>query len=413
MVVNHSFWLQQPVFSNCDARDLESMLDLSSLASYRDGQIICQEGDASDHFALIISGQVEVLKIGENQEERLLRVMHPGDFFGEMSLFYPEQTRSATVRAASQVELLEIPLEDMRAFMKEHTDLAFSLMQAAISRFREGEQAAFQELLEKNRQLALSMSELEAAQEQLIQKETLEHELSLARQVQESFLPRRLPELLGWELATYWQPAHKVGGDFYDFIPLDEERLACVIGDVTGKGMPAALIMAITRNCLRATLRQAGSPGRWLAQMNDLLCEEMPQFMFVTTFLALVTPGTGEVLFANAGHCLPVHCCGGKTSELRATGMPLGLIPDLTYEESSVILKPEDWVLFYSDGLLEAHNDQREIFGAQRIHAAVRQANLIHHTQERMDGLVQEQARFSSQNEELEDDLTLVILSRS
>ena len=160
----------------------------------------------------------------------------------------------------------------------------------------------------------------------------LEQDLKMAYKVQADLLPRKMPQLPGWQLATYWQPARMVSGDFYDFIHLPDGRLGIVIGDVTDKGMPAALVMANTRSILRAVIASAArkgheTPGKLLARANNLLCEDMPQKMFVTCQLAILEPETGRLCISNAGHPLPFHWTDEGLDELCATGMPLGLIP--------------------------------------------------------------------------------------
>ncbi len=403
---------QHPVFSLLSSDERRSILLRGRVDRYFPGEMIFREGDYANNFAVILSGEVKVVKVARSQEERELRILKAGDFFGEMSIFFPEHTRSASARAISQVELLKIPIPDMQELMNRHSDLAFLLMQEAMSRFRQTENAALVELMEKNRQLAQSMQELKAAQEQLILKEMWEHERKMARQVQESFLPQQVTAPEGWDLAVYWKPALDVGGDFYDIIPAGDQRTAYAIGDVTGKGMPAALVMAITRSILRVTIQQGGGAGPSLERMNNLLAEEIPEKMFVTLFLSFVDWRTGEIQFANAGHCLPIYCGANTTGELKARGMPLGMIPDLSYEENTFSLKRGEWVLFYSDGLVEAHNAEQEMFGSERLHAAVRQMHGLGRAAGRLDGLVQGFFQFTQPRQEPEDDVTLVILGR-
>jgi len=157
-------------------------------------------------------------------------------------------------------------------------------------------------------------------------RERLDQELAVARLIQQNFLPRQVPELDGWGVAADYRPAREVGGDFYDFIDLPDGRLGIVIGDVTDKGVPAALVMAATRSVLRASAQRLLEPGAVLERVNEHLCPDIPENMFVTCLYGVLEPDTGRLVFANAGHNLPVMSVDGVVSELRARGMPLGLM---------------------------------------------------------------------------------------
>jgi steroid delta-isomerase-like uncharacterized protein len=140
------------------------------------------------------------------------------------------------------------------------------------------------------------------------EQERIEQELQVARQIQQALLPEVVPELYGWQLAAHYNPAREVGGDFYDFLELEDGRLGLVVGDATGKGIPAALVMATTRGMLRASAQPLDSPGEVLARVNDALYPDIPSDMFVTCFYAILEPKSGTLSYANAGHDLPT--CG-------------------------------------------------------------------------------------------------------
>lgn len=242
-------------------------------------------------------------------------------------------------------------------------------------------------------------------------RERVEQELQTARRIQESLLPKETPDLAGWQLATFYQPAREVGGDFYDFIELGNGRLGIVLGDVTDKGIPAALVMATTRSMLRAIATQpAIAPGLTLAQVNGLLCADLPLGMFVTCYYAILDPATGRLHYANAGQDLPyVRRADGSVSELWATGMPLGLMNDMVYEEQETALAPGDELLFYSDGLVEAHSPVREMFGFPRLMALL---SSYSSSTPPIDFLLHELVGFTGPEWEQEDDITLVTLRR-
>lgn len=238
----------------------------------------------------------------------------------------------------------------------------------------------------------------------------LEQELQTARLIQHSLLPREVPTIAGWQLATYYQPAREVGGDLYDFFSLADGRLGLVVGDVTDKGVPAAIVMATARSMLRAAAQASSSPGEVLARVNDLLYADTPERMFVTCFYAILDPANGRLRYANAGHDLPYRHANGEVEELQATGMPLGLMPDKHYEEFEISVNPGERILFYSDGLVEAHNPTHEMFGFPRLRTLLSRSpgcdSLIEH-------VLDELKRFTGEEWEQEDDVTLLTLQRT
>ncbi len=261
-------------------------------------------------------------------------------------------------------------------------------------------------------QLVESMEQRQILIEQnarLEERTRIEQELRTAHLIQHSLLPKEVPVLAGWQIATYYQSAREVGGDLYDFLMFEDGRLGLVIGDVADKGVPAAMVMASTRSMLRAATQVTDSPGEVLARVNDLLYADIPPNMFVTCFYAVLDPGSGKLRYANAGHDLPYQRDAGKVCELRATGMPLGLMPGMSYEEQEVIVALDESILFYSDGLVEAHNPEREMFGFPRLKALLEEhtggATLI-------DFLLGELRSFTGDGWEQEDDMTMLTLQR-
>jgi serine phosphatase RsbU (regulator of sigma subunit)/anti-sigma regulatory factor (Ser/Thr protein kinase) len=241
-------------------------------------------------------------------------------------------------------------------------------------------------------------------------RERFEQELRVAQLIQQNFLPREAPDLPDWRLAAYYQPAREVGGDFYDFINLDDGRFGLVIGDVTDKGVPAALVMAATRSVIRATAQRLDSPAAVLQQVNDVLCPDMPPNMFVTCQYSILDPVSGRLVYANAGHNLPYLHTAGEALELRATGMPLGLLPGMGYDDKEVTIPLGGSVLFHSDGLAEAHSPAHEMFGFPRLKEMVA---LHGGGPDLIDTLRRDLAAFTGREREQEDDVTLVTLTRA
>jgi serine phosphatase RsbU (regulator of sigma subunit)/anti-sigma regulatory factor (Ser/Thr protein kinase) len=241
-------------------------------------------------------------------------------------------------------------------------------------------------------------------------RERYEQELRVATLIQQQFLPRHLPDLPDWQVAAYYGPARAVGGDFYDFMELADGRIGIVVGDVTDKGVPAALVMARTHSILRGDAPRLVSPAKVLEHANELLVAEMPESMFVTCLYLVLDPATGHVVYANAGHNLPYVRTATGVVEFRATGMPLGLMPGMAYEEREADIGPGDNVLLYSDGLVEAHDPSGAMYGFPRLRADLETALA---GSELIDELLDRLHAFTGQGWEQEDDITLVALRRS
>jgi serine phosphatase RsbU (regulator of sigma subunit)/ketosteroid isomerase-like protein len=253
---------------------------------------------------------------------------------------------------------------------------------------------------------------LSALEQQMRERERVEQELLVARRIQQASLPKEIPSLEGWQIAPYYQPAREVGGDFYDFHFLSGGQLGLVVGDATGKGVPAALVMSTTCGMLQAVSQtvDSTSPGEVLERVNETLLARIPPNMFVTCFYAILDPNSASLSYANAGHDLPYRWHGGDAEELRARGMPLGLMPGMSYEEGEISLIEGNCVLFYSDGLVEAHDPKREMFGFPRLRALIAK-----HDEQRSlgDFLLEELYSFVGEGWEQEDDITLLTLERS
>jgi serine phosphatase RsbU (regulator of sigma subunit)/predicted ester cyclase len=250
-------------------------------------------------------------------------------------------------------------------------------------------------------------------EQERIERERVEQELQVARRIQQASLPNEVPELEGWQIAKHYQPAREVGGDFYDFHLLSEGRLGLAVGDATGKGVPAALVMATTCGMLQlaAQALDFSPPREVLAWVNETLLARIPPNMFVTCFYAILDPKSGSLSYANAGHDLPyLRRRSGDCEELRARGMPLGLMAGMSYEQKEIVLEAGEAALFYSDGLVEAHDPKGEMFGFPRLRELVAE-----HAEEGSlgDFLLEELYSFVGEGWEQEDDVTLLTLKRS
>jgi sigma-B regulation protein RsbU (phosphoserine phosphatase) len=236
----------------------------------------------------------------------------------------------------------------------------------------------------------------------------LEHDLQMARDIQQGLLLAAVPSLRGWELSAVSNPARDLGGDLYDFLGLPDGWQAIMIGDVSGKGLPAALRMAVTRTVFRHHARQGHSPAATLAAVNDGVCSDIPQGM-VTMLYIMLHPQEGTLRISNAGHTFPL-LLNGQVAELELSGVPLGVMQDMDYSEMTVTLEPGDSLLLYTDGVTEATNNDDEMFGTAHLQMLL-EAN-IHLKPRALMRLLLNELRVWSPEKMQDDDITMVVLRR-
>lgn len=258
---------------------------------------------------------------------------------------------------------------------------------------------------------ALRMVELVERQESdRVHRERYEQELNVARRIQRELLPRQVPQPEGWCFEVFYEPAREVGGDFYDFYDLGEGRVGLAVGDVTDKGMPAALVMASCRTVLRGIALGARdlAPGEVLRRANELLVGDIPAGMFITCLYGILQPASGAFRFANAGHNPPVRRTEGVAAQVRARGMPLGLLNGMDYEEAATSLEPGDVLVFTSDGITEAHSPGGAMFGFKGLSDALSVPG-----SDVIPVLLRAQQAFSGPDREQEDDVTVIAVTRN
>lgn len=411
-----------PFLATLPAEDLVTVSASMQRQVIEAGAVLMREGDLGDCLYLVLSGELEIIKAYATPDARSLGLRGPGQVVGEMSLINPDHRRTATVCARVPTAVAAVARATVDAILRKHPQLALQAMRTLSQRLQEADEATIRDLQEKNRLLTQAYHDLQAAQAQIIANERAEHERQLAQEriaqeqrvaqrIQQALLPKELPDLPGWSMATHYQPARAVGGDFYDFLAFPKGRLGLVIGDATDKGMPAALVMATTRSIVRGVAQGTRDPGAILARTNELLCPDMPPGMFVTCLCAVLNPITGVLRFANAGHDLPYVYSGSAATALRATGMPLGLLPGMHYEEKEVTLQPGDRLCLYSDGLVEAHDRAGQMFGFPRLQQLIAQCD-YGSSQGMIQYLLAALAQFTGEGWEQEDDITLITLER-
>jgi sigma-B regulation protein RsbU (phosphoserine phosphatase) len=334
------------------------------------GALLFHEGDEGHSCFIVLDGEIGILRAME-RGERLLAVQTAGQLFGEGSLLHPDHRRTAGARALTSARLLEITRQDFEALLARHPSFAYELLRQMSFQLRAANDATINDLQEKNRQLTRAYEELQAAQSQLIEKEKLEHELQMAREMQEQSLPRRMPNLPGFSFGARLAPARLVSGDFFDFIELDADRVGIVVGDVCGKGVPAAFFTAQTRSLLRGEAGRAVAPAAALREVNRHLLEMSAPGMFVTMVYGVLDRRTREFVFVRAGHELPLLSdgCGRAAYIGRGLGHPLGILPEPALEEHTSTLPPGATLLIYTDGVTEAMDARGSQFGATLLRA--------------------------------------------
>ncbi|HNS50843.1 MAG TPA: SpoIIE family protein phosphatase [Anaerolineae bacterium] len=364
---------QVPLFADLHRAEVDVVAAAVREVTAAPGDLLFAEGDPGDRLFVIVSGKVEVLKSLGSPDERMLAVREAGEFFGEMSLFEPDGRRTAAVRAMTPLHLLEMQRADFEQLLHHDPAVAYQMVRTLSLRLNHSHNTTIADLREKNHQLALAYAELKAAQAQLIEKERLEKELETARWIQRSILPSSLPGVPGYDLGAFLMPARAVGGDLYDFIPLPDHRLGVVIGDVSDKGVPAAIFMALTYSLLRAEAVRWESPSAVLQATNRHLLGMNEAGMFVTVLYGVLDSHHSSFLYARAGHEVPMRLdpSGKVEAPQRGRGQPLGLFDAPDLDERSIGLPPGSVLLMYTDGATDLTDPQGTRFGLDRLREAV------------------------------------------
>ncbi len=369
-----------PFFQTLPPRHIRWLADTLQPVDVLAGTVLFKEGERGDVFYIIIQGQLEVLKALADGGTEIISHRGPGEYVGEMALLHPQGLRTATVRAAEDSELLVMTRADFDALLHRYPSLGYELALVLSDRLEQANTRAIRRLEDRNRalqsaldELQATLDELHAAQAELVEKQKLEHELALARDIQMSLLPPVLPSLPGFDFGARLLPMSQVGGDFYDFIPLPDGSLGIAVGDVSGHGMPAALIMAITLALLRAEACRGCPPSEVLTSVNEELLKLGTRRMFVTVLYGVLQAGTGDFVYARAGHEPPVVTLPGAAPCLAdlVGGRLLGLFPEIVLSDARLTLPPGASLVLYTDGVIEARSPDREFYGEERLTDAV------------------------------------------
>jgi serine phosphatase RsbU (regulator of sigma subunit) len=359
-----------PLFVDLPSSEIKHLAESLQTRNVKEGTVLLQEDRSEGDLFILLDGEVEIIKALGTGDERLLAVREASTFLGEMSFFSEDGRHTASVRAKTPLEVMEISRTDFDALLNRHPPMAYGLVRTLSQRLDEAEDLTIEDLRRKNRELLRAYKELEAAQEQIIEKERLERELEVARDIQMSILPRELPELPCFEFGSLIEPMAAVGGDFFDVIPLGDDKLGIVAGDVSDHGVGAALFMAMTVTLLRATSRRIAEPIEVLRSVNQNLLEMNDTGMFVTILYGVMDCVTREFEYARAGQSLPMLLdVEGVAVELdHDSGQLLGLFPDPLIDVQQLSLQPDNLLLIYTDGLSEAENSDGVMFGDERLY---------------------------------------------
>jgi len=398
-----------PLFVSLPPSALADMAVSLQENRYSAGTVLFREGDYGDRFYIVLDGEIAIVKALGSDDERLLGRRGAGEFVGEMSLLSRDGLRTASVRVEADARVLELTRADFDALLHRYPLLAYEMLRVLSVRLRESHDIAIRDLHEKNVRLTQAYADLQAAQARIIEQETLERELRLARETQESMLPRALPRLAGLDIGARMVAARMVGGDFYDVFPLGPDRLGVVIGDVSGKGMPAALFMALVSSLLRTeALRGDTTPEQVLRIVNRHLLSRDARSMFVTLLYGVLGRETREFAFVRAGHEMPLllDAAGTLLTPEMGRGHALGLFLNPVLDIQAVQLPAGGTLLLYTDGVNEAMDAHGQLFGTERIVAAMRGARQAS-AQQLCDQIVQVVTEYRGLAAQA-DDITLV-----
>jgi serine phosphatase RsbU (regulator of sigma subunit) len=381
------------ILGGLSSATIQRLLALGEPVDIGAQEILVRQGDRSDCAYLILAGELEVV-VDTDHGEVLLARLSRGALVGEIGVF-ADLPRNATVRACGSVRALRLD----RGPLLEAGDADPSLLRSVISRLG-GQIARFNNAigLYTNAVAALEQDNFEESildalrqpgpelvdfaqhfrrmAEQIVKRRAQQAEMASAAAIQRAMLPITQPTNFvegQFDIFTHMVPAREVGGDLFDVVELDPDRLVITIGDVCGKGVPAALFMAVTQTVMRLVVRTGQDLQAEMRAANDLLVANNREVMFATLFCGVLDIRSGTLTYCNCGHNAPLVLRRGESSfeALRACGPPLGIADDFEYVTRSIALAPGDMLFSYTDGVTEAENGQSAQFGTDRLEQAL------------------------------------------
>ena len=359
-------------FGELERETLDTLRSVAVRRTYPPRTVLCRQGEIEHTFYVVVEGNVAITQQLDDGEERLLNIIGPNGYFGEMGLI-DDSPRMANCITVAPTTVLEVTEEMFDTFLEQSPSLAYAVLQRILTTARKLDQLALRDLQQKNEELARAYADLQAAQARIVEQERLEHEMELAATVQRSLLPARLPQYSDYGFAAYLQPARQVGGDFYDVIELDGEHVGLLMADVADKGVHASLFMAVTRTLFLQEGKRSLSPAQVaLAVHQGILDVASSADVFVTAFYGVLHRPSGRLTYVRAAQERPLLFRPGRPVEtLKGDGRFLGMLPQLELEEFTIYLQPDDRLVLFSDGVTDAVNLNDERYGHERLAAVL------------------------------------------
>lgn len=365
-----------PLFAQLPDDEKQHLLDTLIVLDVAPGTIVFNEGEEGYFLYAVIEGTLDILKGMHTPDEYLIAQRGAGEFVGEMSIVN-DGIRTATVRAREQTKLLKLPFTDFQALLNRQPNLFLNIVSVLSSRLDEAHDKTIKDLRSRNIQLTQANDELQEAQTHIIEKERMERELHVAFDIQMSILPTNFPQMDGIDLGATLVPARRVGGDMYDFVTLDEHRTGVVIGDVSDKGVPAAIFMAQTHALFRAEASRDVSPVEVLKRVNRHLLGMNARGLFVTAIYGVIDARNRTFSFARGGHELPLllYPDGMVEQATFKPGQLLGILDDPIIPEQTIEIPSGGTLLLYTDGSTDIIDSDKNPFGIEQLRETLKESS--------------------------------------
>ncbi len=342
-------------------------------STFKAGKVIFREGAHGATLYIVKDGEVDIVK-GRGRDAVTLVTRGAGEFFGEMGILENAQ-RSATARARSDVMLLDVPGDVVMKTLLKHPQVLLETTRRLSSNLRQADTKMIGRLKKKNAELRRAYKALQEAQDEIVEKKRLERELELARELQDSLLPRETPPINEFRFAGRSRPAEAVGGDFYDVIPIGPNFFGLLMASVAGTGLFAAIFMALTRALVVSEGQRQLSPHMVATRVHRLLLQIAKPTMPVSMFYGVVDTRDRTMKYVNAGHPAPLLRDGaGRVEALPGVGSLLAASPRVEMEERSVVLRPGHTLAMYTEGLTQAESASSGRYGLERLQAVLSHA---------------------------------------
>ncbi|MGA8613489.1 MAG: SpoIIE family protein phosphatase [Xanthobacteraceae bacterium] len=382
-----------PVLAPLAPATIANLIQTGEIIKLRPGDILIRQGDSSDCAYLVLEGELEI-RVDTTYGEVPLARVSAGALIGEIGVF-AQLPRTATIRAESAARVLRLDRTHLLGASDTDPELSRSIigrLGGQIANFNNAiglytnavsalerddfDLSILDELRKPVPELVDFAQSFRRMAEQIVRQRRQQAEMASAAAIQRAMLPSGLPTSLiegRFDIHIQIKPAREVGGDFYDIIPLDENRIAITVGDVCGKGIPAALFMAVTQTVMRVVVRSGEELGAKIAAANERLVAGNEQMMFATMFCGVLDVRSGTLTYCNCGHNPPlvVRRAGGPYERLPAGNPPLGIMDTLVCVPKSIELAPGDLLFLYTDGVTEAEDPQAAQFGMERLQKAI------------------------------------------